>query len=448
MANLFGLDVLTSQEINSQRAEQFQAAKQSRDPNAIARASASQAIFGIFGDPELRRAQATERALQESVGSLSQEEGESAADFGIRQAEAARSALAGVNPEVALQANNRILALQNEKLEQEKLRTGNEFERIRLNDAQRVARRAGQRVLFTTDKNGRATPVKFFDDELSDEQVVAELQALQAEQPGRTFDLGTGVDAFKLDGLLGARGFKGMNNSTKATYLEGITAGKNLAAGLNSVSKELMADPLALERRGSFLAREANNIKNFLDRAQQDWLSDFSDPAQRERAQQFADRTVDSVLNRVLAGGQVSDVVRSQVTALAYKLAKAMDPGGRLSDKDVEMAAEMLIGGGDPTVIARLFEERIREVDLGIEAALDYADNGEIDGDIGRREAARYRSEKDAALESINALSEEINRRRGLADEEEVPTQPSGSSTQLDPEQQADLDFFNSFINE
>ena len=239
-----------------------------------------------------------------------------------------------------------------------------------------------------------------------------------------------------------------MNNSQKGDYLAVITAGKSLAAGLNSVASELIADPLALERRGSFLARETNNIKNFLDRAKSEFLSDIDNPQDRADVEEFMDRSVDNVLNRVAAGGQISDVVRSQVTALAYKLAKAMDPGGRLSDKDVEMAAEMLIGGGDPTVIARLFEERIREVDIGIEAALDYADNGDLDGDVGRREAERYRAEKGAALESINALAEEIARRRGLADDEAVPTAPSGSSTQLTPEDQENLEFFNQFIQQ
>ncbi len=45
--------------------------------------------------------------------------------------------------------------------------------------------------------------------------------------------------------------------------------------------------------------------------------------------------------------------------APAYSIAKAMDSGGRLSDKDVEIAMDMILGDKSPEAIVKLLQDRL-----------------------------------------------------------------------------------------
>lgn len=454
MAQLFGLDVKTPEEIAAERNQQFQQAKLSRDPNVVARAAAQQSIFGIFGDPELKKARATQTALTDSVGGLEQEAGETAADFGIRQAKAAREALAGVNPEAALQANNQIIALQQEKLEQEKLKVGNERDRLDLNEAQKLAIRAGKRAVFATGADGKTIPVKYFGEEATDQEIAEQVAAMRAENPDMQFDLGTGLDAYKLDGRLTAGSLRARKNkSAEDKEFAGLTAAKVLNTDLKDLLVTLRRSPLALERNSEVLATAGADLQNFTDRVREEFFGQFETEGQAAVARQDAERVesrVDEIWANVSGEGRISSEARAQVLGLAYQLAKTLDPGGRLSDQDVEMAARMLIGNGDPEVIVSLMKKRIARTHIGLEALLDEADAGYIRGDTGVKEADRYRQSKDAVEQELREFVDfMVERREGFQRLQEggkaTPTEQK-SAPDLSPEQQQDLDFFNEFV--
>lgn len=141
-------------------------------------------------------------------------------------------------------------------------------------------------------------------------------------------------------------------NSTRRGVVERRIGTQTALAGIDNLDK-LLADPNAGAAVG-FLGAGAtmfNNIRAQTEAAVKQFApggiaSEVSDPAVAQ--------SLDGAMNRLIGNpnfnaraqqlGIQATVLRSQIQDLAYTLAKAYDPAGRMSNQDVERAAE-IIGG-------------------------------------------------------------------------------------------------------
>jgi hypothetical protein len=141
-------------------------------------------------------------------------------------------------------------------------------------------------------------------------------------------------------------------NSTKRGVVERRIGTQTALAGIDNLDK-LLADPNAGAAVG-FLGAGAtmfNNVRAQTEAAVRQFApggiaAEVSDPAVAQ--------SLDGAMNRLIGNpnfnsraqqlGIQATVLRSQIQDLAYTLAKAYDPAGRMSNQDVERAAE-IIGG-------------------------------------------------------------------------------------------------------
>jgi len=440
MANMFGIEYNTPTEIKSSQIQQFQQAKtKAQDPITLSRIAQQEAIFNLFGSPEVRKAEQDQR-IMEQVSKIQKTEGESEFDFQFRQAEELRSIAAGESPELALQANDRILKLRNQQLNQDSLKVSTDDRRFTLEEAKNTALLGKQGWIFERQKDGELRPVRKLSDEQPTEEDLDRFKTLQAENPNLV--LGSGLDVLKIENLLTSRGRggSGINNSTQQKHLEALTATKNFARDVVNLSEGLSQDVEALALGRDAIAT-SSGLAATADRFEATFLEDFG---AEEAKSVKADG--DARLARVLDQNGLADatsLAKSRVKAMAYKLAKALDPGGRLSDQDVEMAIEMIIGSGRSSVIEKLLRERLASTYEGIEASIDLAHGGMIFGQVGVREAERLETVMNEARTSIDLFNSGIQEakkpgRLGI-DAPKEPGEPDVPAGNPDPERQRKL---------
>jgi hypothetical protein len=419
-----GFEFDGSAELKARAEQQIAALRQSNDINSQLAANSQQVIGALFGSPEIRKAQRTERALEDSLAQVGEkQEGESEFDYQVRQQEAVRSNLSKVDPKVALQANDNLIKLKTEQLEQRKMKASTTKMETDTNEAVRVAELAKKTAIFQINKDGTRVPVKWVAD---GEDPIAALNAYNQAHAG-TFDLGTGIEMTELEEAIRGGGLSNMNNSTIRVIQEGITNAKGFAHGLTSALKPLVEGRsiLSLSRRVAEGSTAAENIATTFKALANEYtgVTDVLDPrytgdVEAEKAAAEAKLSkVDPIIDSLVDQGVVSSVLKGQVKALAYQLAKSFEPGGRLSDQDVDMAMEMLVGDGNPETIRRLFEDRLALTNKSIQINLDYAMNNELGRNdnqtaISRREAERYFEARDEAYEWIDKLGARIMEER------------------------------------
>ena len=434
MANMFGIEYESPAEIKTQQQVQFQKAEQQAagDPVALGRIAQQKAISNLFGSPELKAAKAKQQVLEEVQKSTTKMDGEDDFDYQLRLAETIREKAAEVSPELALQANDQILNLRNSQLQQRRLKGQVEMEDIKLAEAKDVAVLSKQGWVFERQKDGELRPVRKLSDTQPSEEDLARFEELRQENPNLV--LGSGLDVLKIENLLTGRGKggSGINNSTQQKHLEGLTATKGFARDVANFATTLAEDVEALGL-GRDVAGGLDAAMAMSERLQSQLLEDAKDP---ESALKSANEAFDRVFGEQ-GLTTASALAKAQVKAMAYKLAKALDPGGRLSDQDVEMAIEMIIGSGRSGVIEKLLRERLASTYEGIEASIDLANAGLVFGDVGIREVERMEKVMAEAREGIalyNAGIQEAKKpgRKGIdpgapapaADEQPVGTQP------------------------
>lgn len=401
MAQYSGYDFTSSLELKAKANEAIQRMRQSGDPRQMMAANSQQVITALFGSPEIRKAQQVEKTITNTLDSIKKNEGESEYDFQVRQQEAVRNNLAKVDPQVAMQANERIIKLRTEEQQQRKLKTTNELGDVELDLALRDAKLAKDNVLFEVLPDGTKRPIKRLSPD--QEEAMIEMEAFMAANPKMAVDLGSGLDVQQLEGTYSRlTGGTKVNNSQVTKMVEGITAGKQFALGMNNTLKRLNNSELlslnpyiqsgstkGSQIVGTFKALE-NAYSAELDQSRDGYLGAEAEAA---LAKTKLDK-VDIALQQMTDQSIDSAVLGSQIKAMAYSLAKALDPGGRLSDQDVEIAMEMLVGEGNPDSIRDLFEQRLMLTHSGIMYNLDRAMSGELGRTPAQAEAAKLEAER------------------------------------------------------
>lgn len=436
MATIGGFEIETPQEVQARIQAQIERLR-SQNPEA---ANSQVVINALFGNPELRAAQEKQKQLSTALSSVKKAADESEIEFQMRQQQAVRERMANVDPSLSIQANENLIRLQAEQVELESAGLSRDKKKEDLAETLYVNTQKKRPVIFKF-KDGVAIPLPGNYETI--EEARAALEAKQAADPTGQYDIGNGLDALKLDDPNAGKTLGGLNRSAKTKYMATITANTRLSRKLGIVADKVAKDPLSLSSVNEQLA-EGGDLVNSVAKVFGDFLSDSEevvrgdksilDVANEDAALVDAKLATPGVLRRLQEEGGFGSEVRATVTELAYTLAKALDPGGRLSDQDVEMAIEMLTGNGDPNVVLALFEERLAEARNDTATAFDYAINGHLDGDIGIQAMNRFTKAQEEAAEALLRLNEEL-RARGLKRREarRVTDTPEDERLEINP---------------
>lgn len=441
----------------NQKKEQLDAMRASGDPQQQQLANSQALVDALFGDPAIQKARATDKALAEGMA-LTQDEGEGNIDFQIRQQKAIMSGVAASDPRVAVQANQNVLELQQEQREQQLLKaktdrdiaieTADEARKERqqgrldrqetradrtsyldLNEESRkqieweelqaIAKSAKQTWVFATDKDLNTYPLKVLSDGPPDETAVSALNAMKAENPELELEMVSGADFMERQGILGG-GTVGLSDGAKQKKLDGLkSAGstyRDFGNLFGTISKDLGALGMGAELMSDLSAANVT-----AERLQFN-LYDVQDLTDEEMARYLEEDS--AMFERVIADGgfgNTSAIARAQMKGLAYKVAKMLDPGGRLSDQDVEMAMRMISGDGDAGVLHELMMERIQGAHRDQASDIEMIKAGHVYGKFGKKQLIRYQEDLARAQEAGAALWEaiQVNKEKRIKLQEE-----------------------------
>lgn len=410
MAEIFGIPYASPDEINYQQQQQFQQAlSQATDPAQKGFIAQQQAIYNLFGNPELNKAKKTQEALAE-VSGMEKEEGESDFDFGVRQAEAVRlAATKAKNTEMALAANEQVLALRKQELERRKLLATVGSQEQSLADKIQESKDLKTPVLFGYKADGTRHSIKELPIGASQEEkdaVLARAEALHTQFTN--FDWGNRQQVLTLDDIEAGLTAGGRSKTEDKGYRNQLTQAKVLVRSLNDIRMDLQNSPFALSPKVSDMSKFTETLRGGAN-ALRDVVvgrTPLTGDEARKLAEQY-DRRIEANLDsdaRFAKTVENAGVLRARVTALAYQLAKTLDPGGRLSDQDIEMAKAMMLGNGTPQEIERLWTKRVNETHWQVEMAVDLAMAGKL-GPEAKVEAERYMKSKAETIAGLRELA-------------------------------------------
>ncbi len=459
---LFGITYNTASEIEAEHFKRYQdemrAAAQAGNQAAANSARMRQIAINLVGTPESRKARRTEKLLTEVQEQNPRAEGESELQHQIRVREAALGEMAKIDPVQAINMANSIVQLRDSQIAREGKLIGNDKARA---DAEMHS------TIVLRDATGRSLDgASFKGENVSD--------ALRQAQEYKQEKL---REALENKDEEGARVWGKASPTTLANALEYNPSGSSRAGKLSGADQRFikpiedaaasnqamirMSDELgnalwALNPVTGEVGKFANTLRNTtLGMEQindsklkanwqeyQAWGVQNADKAQFRiddeegfvawMKNKFTDRFSEwtgeggkyhEAFQKALGGltsnaadhGQVSEYLQAQVKMMAYTLAKTLDPGGRLSDQDVDMAMEMIIGNGDPEVISQRLEERLADTYEHLTPRLNAARRGEY-GTTGEDFVNLYDSTYKRARDSVDKLREETLKHRAARD--------------------------------
>lgn len=347
-------DYKTSTQVKNQLDEQVNKMRQG-DANQQKMANNQLWINNLFGSPELRKAKDLEKVI-ETTQLMEREEGEDILDFQIRQQKAVMTGAAPLDPKVSVQASANIANLIKDKKAQaritEKTAQENElFER----DTKKFEDSITPMPFKTDPITGIQTPVYGYG--LTKESTPEEMAAIMQELEGREdgiYQWGNRGEALELEDPNVNKNTRRTNNSDRMDILEQAGAMGDMADSSFKFAREVNANPdvmFALDKTA-----ELSNDLGSIDKIAEGIGAFFG----REDTGMFRRNLFDDEFNAWMEQESVSSGrARAYAVELAYKLAKALDPGGRLSDQDIEIAKQMIMGNGSPASIEPLMRERL-----------------------------------------------------------------------------------------
>lgn len=407
MANRYGFEIETPQEVQARIQAQITRLRQ-QNPQA---ADSQMVINALFGNPALRQAQESQDALSQAISNVTKGEEDSEIEFQIKQNQAVRSAMAGVNPEVALQANDNLLRLQSERLELDSLRMRRDVDKQALETAQQLALDRKTPTIFQYDpKTGQKRGVRRLNPEMSVKEVNAILANIQETDPENSYTVGNASELFQTEDFKDGSVFKGLNKSAIGRIRNQIKDTADLKFKTNQFVTKMIEAPLALlptspveARSGALLTALRKVGGDFIQSAFQ------ADEELKVAERWLGDES--GFASRVESMGIEAGIARGLVLDMAYSLAKSKD-SGRLSDKDVDMAIKMLTGEGNPNEILSLLRLQMEAAAYG---ARHYKE-GVYNGTYGEDAIGMYESfeEQDRLLQEKLNRFEEILKAGGL----------------------------------
>lgn len=377
MANIYGVEVKTPEEITAEQQAQFAEQASRGDVNAYAR----QAVFNIFGSPELKKSQKLSSVITDAMTNFQEDPTKDPLENEMERARIIRDRTAGIDPQVAIQANNRYLVARNEldqrnKMLAEEDRAKAEFgwKKDEHETAQVAVGLSQTPVIYkVNDQTGIAQPVKVLPKGADPALVARELQAIQQSDPNGQYTSSSALDMYDLQKMfkppsLGGGSGDGWNNSTAKQFGDALQGGVSYLKSAEDFANALAENPDSLNKYSREIETASGGI-----------LQGAKSVAERYgfvEGEQWSDEMGQGFLNKIEKYGVQTGAMQARVLAMAYSLAKTLDQGGRLSNQDVDMAIDMIAGpNGSPETIYNLLKERISSQDTGLILAKSYGMN-------------------------------------------------------------------------
>ncbi len=213
----------------------------------------------------------------------------------------------------------------------------------------------------------------------------------------------------EINGFAAKKGQQGYSNTEQRKMRDSVQVHTETLRGLEPFLALIADDPRALQ--GSHMDPETGNFKggaasifegiqNFGEKAMR-LLEGTDQEGLVKNTDGSTGKITDLIGSQAEKFGLNTSVAQSKVVAVAYAIAKARDPGGRLSDQDVMLAMRSLTGNGGSREIATQFGAALSEARTGVEGVRDR------DGDAGIVNKAMYKSFEEAAStyeQSINGV--------------------------------------------
>jgi hypothetical protein len=446
-----------SSDLVAHKKQQLNDMLQNQDPN-VQRMGQSQAVISaLFGDKSVKNAIKLETVINNGMN-LSQEEDEDSLDYQKRQQEYIRSEAAGLDPNIALQANGNIMTLMKEKKAQMKLQAADARTLEKHNMDMAEERRAQTPTIVRYDpttgqkqvvKTGEVGDVMGLNDEMN---------ALNEAGDGYTYGISNANDSLTPtdpNEVMGPGDHVGKTEGRRLRdSFENQTKAMHAALPLLN---QLASNPRALEGvfmdkqgkvQGGPVSRIFGEIEYYGRQAMKGYETMFADgKGETESGESF--EINDYVSERMRQEGIEGAVAEARVVALAYAIAKSRD-SGRLSDQDVALAMRSLTGQGGVRELALLFRDIHRSARHEQELAIDRVYGADYHlPETMRKKAQSVSTEMEELLERMDLRADELGQPTTRAKEREAmlaqqeanrtsvaAANPDNAPVQYTPEQQ------------
>lgn len=459
MGKLFGVEWGSPYEIEQQQLQQIasqkQQATQAGNMQAAHAAEMRRMAISMVGTKESRKAARIEGLFKSAMESNPQEEGESQIAYQQRLRSEVLPELSKIDPIAAVGMADSIVALRDAEV----ARTGQELGNKKAKTDARLRR------TFVLDAGGGQTydGQTFYDEDVatSYQSAEAELKRLRQEAIAKN-DQGAieALSKVRISPIQNVWDYEptgGRSDSLSqiSKFAEPVEAATQSATAIVQLSEALgdnmfgLIEPVntlqagakvvqdTLTALGSTVAKQQQqNYSEFLDWGRKldnihelppgvddvesfiTWQDQKFDSAWDKYASEGSEYSqamaswMGGTLGNLADEGTSAQYLKAQVKLMAYTLAKTLDPGGRLSDQDVEMAMEMIIGGGSPEVITKRLKERIESTYKHLGPRVETLDDEERFGTYGPGTVKAYKAEMARAQEAVKQLLTQVQERK------------------------------------
>ena len=393
MAIIKPFEFTSSKELVEAKQAQVNEMLQSNDLNQQRLGSSQAFINALFGDPSVKKAKATEDAIKESM-SLEKEEEEDELDYQTKILENIRSNTSSVDPNVALQANQRILGLKKEKearelLESQESRAKNEEKRKQQESFRKQKEYEDKNtwIIANTLADGDFSPSKTYAYGTDINDVLFDMERMQQENPKQTVRLISLFDATKDERVSTPSSPANKTPYSKKVVSEDVGTIQTAVSTLNSfmplmeqlsgaensllnvkINSKGEVESGAVNSFFDGLTRFSNEVKNAWNTLGKEGVEEadgtiVGDVGGYIRAKFEESATADKIQQQ----GIDIATAEARVKALAYAIAASRDPNGRLSDQDVNMALGSIVGNGSIMSVTSLIIDNLRQLNKNVE---------------------------------------------------------------------------------
>ena len=420
-------------EVTKTSEEKINSMLQSPDPRVQQLANSQLLVNAIFGNKEMKKAKGLEQVI-DTANKMQRNEGESDFDFEMRKQKHVMENAGQYDPNVAVQANQNLINLMKDKKAQSRLeaqdaRTQRKFERDEMkfkaertygierydpNTGQWEPHDIGE---YTEDPDEMLAQVKGYTEQVTDMNNQAASQGSEVR-----YRVNKQSEMFEIEDPLEEEGIeftKPELRKYRNTYLNAHETATTMMPLLKQINSNLDSLQGAKMRAdGTMDTGIANQVFTDLTKFGEEAMTALDalgiDTKQYFSAEKGGYVNVNEVISEGLRQqGLDTDVAQARVVALAYAIAKARDPNGRLSDQDVSLAMRSLTGNGGARQIAALFADTIQQQRNAV-LAVDTMTGGStsiVPAAVKSMVHTSF-SEADAILQSINKRADERSQPR------------------------------------
>lgn len=299
------------------------------------------ALDGLFGNPQVRQAKRLETALKTAQSANTQRDGEDPLDFELRRLQSMRDAVADVDPATASQINAKMLEVGETKFQRKRLMAADTraeeehtAKMAESTDEAKMRKLTGGSTYVLNQKDGSVAGFDLLDqNDVSGFQKAAAQPGTIVITPAQAFSLyhDKSVEAMKMrQKLAGADDFSKVTSKDVEKASAGLL---DLYATTDRLFQVLETNPDALSQTSAG-AMKFEKVATELAAA-----------GRAASGNKLKDGT--PIDDWMASNSITNNRAQSLIVALAAANARANNPDGRISDRDMVIATQM-VGGNNP----------------------------------------------------------------------------------------------------